>query len=319
MDFNGNNQSLNHLINVRRRPATARAAQDVLNEQRLNRIQAILATRPHFSALKFSLPATNNITPVTQNTPDFRHDLIVTGAITNSNRPFEIERRNSKRPMIYIEADDYSTRFNLNEFAGEVVPSGGYNGIFYFPHPFVIGEGRFETFKVYKLDADPAEIAWLALVGMRVFADDYAEAQLTAQQAERVRAAIISRETPQTHYAKIAIEFDAGGKASFKTPKFEEPHILRGIKSTFNESLIRFGIEGEARLTSNPDEEGLGDYVPIWAVTAQTDSKRELYSWQQRGLFIDSNKRIFGELINTLDEGATTDNNGEITLILETM
>lgn len=319
MDFNANNQSLNHLINIRRRPATARAAQDELNQQRLNRIQAILATRPHFSALKFTLPLAASISPITQNTPDFRHDFIVTGAITNSKRPFEIERRNSRRPRIYIESNDYETRFNLNEYAGEVVPSGGYNGVFYFPHPLVIGEGKFETFKVYKLDGSPKEFAWLALVGLRVFADTYAEAQLSPQQNERVRAAIISREAPETHHAKIKIDFDADGKATFKTPKFEEPHILRGIKSTFNDSLIRFGLEGEARLTSNPDENGLGDFVPIWSVTAQPDNPRELYAWQQRGLFIDSNKRLYGELINTLDEGATTDEDGEITLILETM
>jgi hypothetical protein len=318
MDFNGNTHTLNHLIGVRRRPQTARSEQDKFDQQRFNRILAVLATRPHICALRFALPAAASVTPISVNTPTLRHDLIITGAMTNSTRPFEFEKRNQARQQIYIEASDFATRFNLDDYAGQVVPEGGFNGVFYYPHPFVIGEGTFETFKVYKVDADPAEIAWLVFNGLRVFPENYAEAQLSAQQAERIKAAILDREAPRTHYAKVKIDFDGAGKASFKTPKFEEPHILRGVKTTLNQSLIKFHIEGEADLTSNPDENGLGGYVPLWSFAAQEGNKRELYGWQQRGLFIDSNKRIYGDLINTLD-GAATDADGELTLILETM
>src|SRR5690242_3220355 len=103
MNWNGQRESLDHLIRRRLNPGTADKLQADYNAKRRSRIESALATRPYFVPLSFSLNAAGQVSPYRSMTPQLPFDLIVTGIKTDTgNRDVVVRRTEDEKPIVYV-------------------------------------------------------------------------------------------------------------------------------------------------------------------------------------------------------------------------
>lgn len=320
MNWNGQRETLDHLIRNRVNPAKARANQDEFNAKRRSRIDSALHTRPFFVPLTFNMNAAGQVAPYRDVTPQLNFDFIVTGMITDvRTRDIIIRRTEDEKPLVYV-GESTNLYLRSDDLAGLTATNGsGQVGIFYLPKPLMLYRGGRLQLEMYKTDttADPEE-ANIVLVGVRVYRKEVGEMAIDDLERERIDFLMKAREAPRIVVIKQPVTFSsaiAGGIAeNLLTPEVPEPLLVLGLRTTLRQSLIQgLRLEGEPNW--------MPEATPIWAVAGEDELGHENYAWFSRPIFLRSKQGIFIERItNSIDGTKIDDQTGNtLTWICETV
>ena len=301
MNWNGQRDTLDHLIRNRIEPERARKSQDEFNSKRRSRIESALHTRPFFVPLEFTMNAAGQVVPYRATTPQLAFDYIITGIKTDSRtREIVIRRTEDERPVAYV-GEETNLYLRLDDVAGLTATNGsGQVGTFYLPKPIMLYRGGRITVEMFKTDTTAAaEEANIVLVGVRVFRREVGELALDKVERERIDFLMKAREAPRTVFLKQAVEFDspyAGGVCgNLQTPEVPEPMMLLGVRTNLRQSLI----EG-VRLEGEPN--WMPSAVPIWGFAGEDEMVHENYQWFSRPIYLRSKQAIqIDRITNTID------------------
>lgn len=320
MNWNGQRQSLEHLISLATNPARQASLQADHDAKRRSRIQSALSTRPIFLPLQFSMTAAAQTAPYRDLTPSLAYDVIITGFKTDTpSRQISIRRTENDRSLVRI-GDDLNLFLTGSDVAGGTAGiSPGQNGTFYLPSPLVVPKGTRVTVEMYKQDAtaDP-EVANLVLVGVRVLNPAYADVLLDDAEKALIDHCIRLAPTSTTLFLKQSVAFDVAGVGGVAEnllgPRVEVPLLIRGMRTTLANSLIELNINGEPSWTPRP--------TPIWAVATEDDQRNDAYQWFSKPIYLKSDNQI--EIVRVTNGGVdnlTFDNQtgNTITWVCETV
>lgn len=319
MNWNGQRQTLEHLISLLLDPDRSASIQRDFNAKRRARVESALNARPLFIPLLFSMNAAGQISPYRDTTPSLSYPVIITGIKSDSKRKIVIRRTEDEKPITYI-GEETNLFLTADEIAGQTVDAGGgQQGTFYFPEPIILPAGNRLTIEMYKDDTTPdPENANITLIGIRVFNREYASLLLDAAERNRIDSILQMREVPRVVFLKVRVNFDsalAGGEArNIYTPQVEEPLLVRGIRTTLRHSLISLKVQGEPTWTVSP--------TPIWAVAGEDDLGHENYQWFSKPVFLHSKNQIEIErIVNAISGSSPLDpqNDNTITFICQTV
>lgn len=320
MNWNGQRETLDHLIKNRIFPEKARANQDEFNAKRRSRIESALNTRPFFIPLEFNMLAAGQVSPYRAITPQLNFDFIITGFKTDSNnRDILIRRTEDERPLVYT-GDQTNVYLRTDDIAGlAATVGGGQIGTFYLPKPLMLYRGQRLTVEMFKTDTTPAaEEANIVLVGIRVFRREVGEIVLDKTERERIDFLMQAREAPSIRFLKQTVSFSSGVAGGIDdnllTPEVPEPLLVLGVRTTLRQSLIQgLRLEGEPNWMPSA--------TPVWAVMAEDELVHDNYQWFSRPIYLRSKQGIEIERITNSIDGSNIDSQtGEtITWICETV
>lgn len=316
MDFNNNHRWVDHLINARRFPEKAAAAQADLNRYRRARIETAAATRPIYLSLFYDLPGEELISPISQTTPDLRYDCVITGVIasTTQNRRIIFKKAESELPFVILEQQATNLRLTLEDLAGNS-DATNQQRIFYFPTPLDLRAGERLSIEIF--DTNEAEELQIVFVGYRVLPPG--SNTVNPEQQALITRYLQFRRTPEIRLLTQRIIFDAD-QPNAKTglifsPQAAEPLLIRGCRSSLNVSTIRLRIEGEPEWSPAA--------FPIFALATQTGVGQQNYEYFERPIFLPAKTAIEMELTNSVDSSGIFDNSlevsREITWLCETV
>ncbi len=319
MNWNGQRQTLDHLISLLQDPQKTRALQADFDSKRRSRIQSALNTRPLFIPLSFEMNAAGQVSPYRDTTQSLSYPVVITGIKADSQtREIVLRRTEDEKPIVYV-GEELNLHLRLDEIAGQGATNGGGQlGVFYLPQPIILPAGNRLSVEMYKTDttADPEE-ANIVLVGVRVLNKEYGSLLLDPAEREFIDSIIRMRPVPRTVFLKQAVSFDsasAGGEArNLYTPEVEEPLLIRGIRTTLRQSLITIRVQGEPDWTLEP--------TPIWGVAAEDELVHDNYQWFSKPVYLHSNNSIeVPRIVNSIDGTSVDAQTGNsITWICETV
>lgn len=319
MNWNGQRRFLDAAIKKRLDPANAAVIQSELNTYRRNRINDALTVRPVYLPLVFNMDAAGRTSPYRDVTPSLDYDVIITGIQSDVQARGIILKQTESDISLLRTGDELNLNLRVDDISGiSVAVGGGQSGPFYLPSPLIIPKRTRVSVEMFKPDttANP-EVAHVVLIAVRVFSREYADYALAGGEIDRINNYIAAREVPTVRLLKQSVNFDAagvGGQAvNLYTPRVEEPLLLRGVRTTLEQSSIEFGISGEPSFTVEP--------TPIWAVAAEPDTGHENYHWFSKPIFLKSGQTIeTRRVVNGID-GSTFDaqTGNTITWICETV
>lgn len=300
MNWNGQRQTLDHLISLLQFPERKQSLQTDFNAKRRARVTAALTTRPLFIPLQYTMTAAAQVSPYRSTTPSLSYPAIITGIKADTQtRSIVIRRTEDEKPIVYV-GEELNLFLRLDEVAGQGATNGGGQlGVFYFPEPIILPAGNRLTIEMYKTDVTAdVEVANIVLVGMRVLNPAYAAELLDPAEKQFIESTLQMREIPRTIFLKQAITFDsavAGGLATdLYTPEVEEPLLLRGIRTTLRQSTISLRVQGEPDWT-------IGQ-VPIWGLAAEDELVHDNYQWFSKPVFLHSKNQIeISRVVNSID------------------
>ena len=319
MNWNGQRETLDHLIRRRLNPGRADSLQADFDAKRRSRIESALTTRPFFVPLSFEMNAGGQVSPYRDTTPQLAYDFIITGIKTDTQtRDIVIRRTEDDKPVVYV-GDQLNLFLRLDEIAGLTATSGGGQlGTFYLPQPILLPRGARMTVEMYKTDTTAAaEVANIVLIGIRVFNQDYANLLMKDGERQRIDFLIKARECPRVVFLKQAVSFDSavvGGEArNLVTPEVDEPLLVRGMRTTLRQSAIELRVEGEPLWTSSA--------VPIWGIAAEDELVHDNYQWFSKPVFLRARSSIVIDRITNGYDGTNIDDQtgNSITWICETV
>lgn len=282
MDFNGQKRWLDHAIDNRFDPATAAQTQKELNAYRRKRVLDALKTRPMLLPLEFNMNAAGQVSPYRDTTPRLDYDVLVTGVKSdNQTRDIIISNTATGSSLTRI-GDESSLYLRADEIAGQIPGNGGQTGICYLTTPLLIQAGNRVTVEMFKTDTTAdAEDANIVLIGVRVYPRMFGSAVADGDR-ELIDQAIRLREIPQPRFAKVTFDFDSavqGGEArNINTPTFEEPILVRGVRTSLRYSLIEIGVRGEPTWTH--------EATPCWAIAGEDEGGHENYIWFSKPVYL---------------------------------
>ena len=319
MNWNGQRETLDHLIRRRLNPGRADSLQADFDAKRRSRIESALTTRPFFIPLSFEMNPGGQVSPYRDTTPQLAYDFIITGIKTDTQtRDIVIRRTEDDKPVVYV-GDQLNLFLRLDEIAGLTATSGGGQlGTFYLPQPILLPRGARLTVEMYKTDTTAAaEVANIVLIGIRVFNQDYANLLMRDGERQRIDFLIKARECPRVVFLKQAVSFDSavvGGEArNLVTPEVDEPLLVRGMRTTLRQSAIELRVEGEPLWTSEP--------TPIWGIAAEDELVHDNYQWFSKPVFLRARSSIVIDRITNGYDGTNIDDQtgNSITWICETV
>jgi hypothetical protein len=320
MNWNGQRETLDHLIRNRIQPERARANQSEFNSKRRSRIESALHTRPFHIPLTFNMAAAGQVVPYRDTTPPLNFDFIITGIKSDSQtRELVIRRTEDEKPIAYV-GEETNLHLRADDIAGLTATNGGGQvGTFYLPKPIMLYRSGRLTVEIFKTDTTAAaEEVNIVLIGVRVFKKEVGELALEKIERERIDFLMQSREAPRTIFLKQAVEFSsavAGGTCqNLLTPEVPEPLLVLGVRTNLRQSLIQgLRIEGEPNWMS--------DATPIWGVMGEDELMHENYQWFSRPVFLRSKQAIEIERITNSIDGTNLDSQTDnfITWICETV
>lgn len=319
MNWNGQRRFLDAAIKRRLDPASAAAIQSEINAHRRNRINDALAVRPVYLPLRFDMEAAGRTSPYRDVTPSLDYDVIITGIQSDAQTREIIVKKTEADTSLLRTGDNLNLNLRVDDISGlSVAVGGGQLGPFYFPTPLILPRRTRLSVEMFKTDttADP-ETAFVVLIGCRVYSASYANNALGGGEIDRINRFIAAREIPEIRLLKQVINFDVAGVGgevrNLYTPRVEEPLLLRGMRTTLEQSAIEFGVTGEPFFTVEP--------TPIWSVAAEDSTGHENYHWFSKPIFLRSGQTIeTRRVVNGLD-GVNFDvqNGNTITWIAETV
>lgn len=301
MNWNGQRESLDHLIKTRIEPDKARDLKADFAAKRRAYVMSSLCTRPFFIPLEFQMNLAGQVAPYRATTPQLSFDFIITGIKADTQtRDIVVRRTEDEKPLAYV-GEDLNLFLRLDEIAGQGATNGGGQlGVFYLPEPIPLIRGGRLTMEMFKTDTTAgAEEANVVLIGLRVFEKPYGELLLSDSERQSIDFIINARESRRTVFLKQAVSFDsavAGGEArDLSTPEVEEPLLVVGMRTTLRQSLIEgLRIEGEPNWTINR--------VPCWGIAAEDELVNENYQWFSKPVYLRSRGSILiDRIINSID------------------
>jgi hypothetical protein len=93
MNWNGQRETLDHLIRRRLNPGKADSLQADFDAKRRSRIESSLTTRPFFIPLSFAMNPGGRVSPYRDATPQLAYDFIITGIKTDTQTRDIVIRR----------------------------------------------------------------------------------------------------------------------------------------------------------------------------------------------------------------------------------
>lgn len=288
MNYNGNQENLNHLIAISQNPQLAQDLQLAVNKKRLARIEKSFATMPVFIPMTFALDAAGKLSAYSQTTETVNDDILITGIISdNGTRQFSLRRSENQEQFLYVgEAENLF--LTLDEISGQSVEAKkSQEGIFYFTTPFTLYSNQRLKFDIWKTNAVPntVELINVCLVGLRLA---NRKSTLGGLERERVLRGISARPVPEVRFLKQTFNFDsaiAGGRAlEIRTPQADEPLLIRGVRTNFANSTIDIRLENGASWSPKA--------FPIWALGAETDSTNDAFRYFERPIFLPQQSQL---------------------------
>ena len=320
MNWNGQRETLDHLIRNRIYPEKARASQDEFNSKRRSRIESALNTRPFHIPLTFEMNAAGQVTPYRATTPQLAFDFIITGIKSDTQtRELIVRRTEDEKPIVYV-GEETNLYLRADDVAGLTATNGsGQVGTFYLPKPIMLYRGGRLSIEMFKTDTTAAaEEANIVLIGVRVFRREVGELAIDKVEREHIDFLMKAREAPRTIFIKQSVAFDtaaAGGIAdNLLTPEVPEPLLVLGVRTNLRESLVQgLRIEGEPNWMPSA--------TPIWGVMGEDELIHENYQWFSRPIYLRSKQAIEIERITNSIDGTNIDpqTGNFITWICETV
>lgn len=319
MNWNGNRQTLDHLISLLLDPERSASLQRDFNAKRKSRIESALNTRPYTLPLSFDMNAAGQISPYRAETPWTSFPVLITGFKADTKREIVIRRTEDEKPLVYV-GEESNLYLTADEIAGQTVDAGGGQlGTFYFPEPVVLPAGNRLTIDMLKTDTtvDP-ESANIVLIGMRVMNREYGVQLLDSAERSQIDTLLQMRPVPRIVFLKNKVEFDtalANGEArNIFTPQVAEPLLIRGMRTTLRHSRISLKLQGEPTWTASP--------TPIWAFGAEDALIHDNYHWFSKPIYLHSKYQIEIErVVNGLNGASPIDSQtgNTITFICQTV
>lgn len=319
MNWNGQRETVDHLIRSLIEPKKAQSYQAEFNAKRRSRVMSSLHTRPFLVPLTFNMLAAGQVAPYRAVTPPQAFDFIITGIKSDVRRDIIIRRTSDDKPLVYT-GDEQNLYLRTDDISGFSVDSGfGQLGAFYQPQPIFLQRGQRITVEMFKTDATGGtEEGNIVLIGVRVMRKEYGELLMAEGEREAIDFILENRVTPRDVFLKTFVNFDsavAGGiAANIATPQVPEPLLIKGMRTTLRQSLI----EG-LRLEGEPN--WMPSATPIWAVAAEDELGHDNYQWFTKPIYLRANGSIEIERITNSIDGALIDaqNDNTITWICETV
>src|SRR5688572_23155366 len=101
MNWNGQRQTLDHLISLLQFPEKGQSLQTDFNAKRRARVQAALTTRPLFIPLQYEMTAAAQVSPYRQTTPPLSYPLVITGIKADTQtRAIVVRRTEDEKPLV---------------------------------------------------------------------------------------------------------------------------------------------------------------------------------------------------------------------------
>jgi hypothetical protein len=319
MNWNGQRETVDHLIRSLVEPKKAASYQADFNAKRRSRILSALHTRPFFVPLAFNMLAAGQVAPYRAITQQLAFDYIITGIKSDIRRDIVIRRTSDDKPIVYT-GDEANLYLRADDLSGFSADSGfGQMGTFYLPQPIYLQRGHRMTVEMFKTDTTAgAEEGNIALVGIRVLRKEYGELLMAEGEREAVDFYLKNRVTPRAVFLKTYVDFDSAGaggiSANIVTPQVPEPLLIRGVRTTLRQSLI----EG-VRLEGEPN--WMPSATPIWAVAAEDELVHDNYQWFSKPIYLRANGTIEIERVTNSIDGSLIDaqTGNTITWLCETV
>ncbi len=320
MNWNGQRQTLDHLISLAVSPGRQASIQADFDAKRRSRIQSALSTRPLFLPLQFSMTAAAQTSPYRDLTPSLGYDVIITGIKTDTpSRNINIRQTESERSLVRV-GDNINLFLTGDDVAGTTAGlTPGQNGTFYLPSPIRVPQGSRVTVEMYKQDATAgAEVANVVLIGVRVLNPSWGEMLLDPDERLVIDRCLYLSPAPTPLLLKVPVNFDVAGVGgvaeSIMTPRVENPLLVRGMRSNLAWSTVELGVAGEPTWTPRA--------TPIWAVAQEAEQNNDAYMWFSRPVYLKSDNQITVYRVTNggVDNATFDDQNGNtITFICDTV
>lgn len=305
MNWNGNREILNALINNRRTPELSGKLQAEFNAKRRSKVQAAADCRPIFLPLQFDLAAAGQISAYRDMTDSLSHDVIIVGVKADQQtRNIIVRRTEDEKPIVYV-GDKDNLFLRLDEIAGmSATNGGGQIGAFYLPSPILLKANNRITVEVFKTDATAiTEQVNLVFIGLRVFNPAYADLLIDSAERTMIEQILTLREAPRNVFLKTLVEFDsavAGGQArNITTPQVQEPLLIRGVRTTLRHSKMEVRIQGEPNWTVKP--------TPCWAIAGEDEMGHDNYQWFAKPIYLHTGNTIEIPLATNSIDGVNID------------
>ncbi|MDI1240385.1 MAG: hypothetical protein PSX80_00515 [bacterium] len=319
MNWNGQRETVDHLIRSLIEPKKAKSYQADFNSKRRARILSSLHTRPFFVPLEFNMLADGQVAPYRAVTQQLAFDFVITCIKSDNRRDIVVRRTSDDKPLAYV-GDEQNLNLRADDLSGFSVDSGfGQLGTFYLPQPIFLQRGQRMTVEMFKTDTTAGtEEANIVLVGVRVLRKEYGEMLMAEGEREAIDFILENRVAPRTVFLKTFVDFATAGAAGLAqnvvTPQVPEPLLIRGVRTTLRQSLI----EG-LRLEGEPN--WMPSATPIWAVAAEDELGHDNYQWFSKPIFLRANGTIEIERITNSIDAANIDaqTGSTITWICETV
>src|SRR6478672_7923017 len=125
MNWNGQRNAVDHLINKRSDPANAARLQAEFDAKRRAKIQSAVTTRPVFLPLQFTLPLAGQVTGIKDTTESLAYDVVITGIKSDvQTRDIILRRTEDEKPVVYV-GDETNLLLRADDLAGVSATTGG--------------------------------------------------------------------------------------------------------------------------------------------------------------------------------------------------
>jgi hypothetical protein len=299
--------ALNHLIDLERFPGQTASSQAAYDRKRMQDIETSKLSRPHFLPVQIALPGAVQTLPLSAQTEDLNHNVVIFGGISDAEaRKGSFYRRRNEEAFVDA-GEEAGVRLSIDALGGKSVAAAGTPGVQRFVTPFRLIEHDTLTVEVYQ-ETNVADVVSFVFNGIRVFTPQHADGQLSQAERSQVQQAIARYASPQPRFLVAPVTFN-GGKATTQTPKHDEPLLIYGFRSTFTDAMVNFGLSSSDSFSNSS--------FPIWALCAEPNNGQMLFQHLMFPIFVPARQQLYFRLENTID-GTNFATDGQIEMLAAT-
>jgi hypothetical protein len=300
-------EAFNNIADIIFDPTLNRTAQLAYNDQRLAAVKRAVQFRPDFLTVQIPMPAEVQALPATRPTSRVVDNVIISGAITDGeNKKINFKRDRENADRFVASEGGSNAQISLEAIAGNSSESKGVSQIQEF-YPFIMRKNDRLSISVYKPVATQAsDRVTVCFTGNTLISKARVDEFLTPEMLRMILSEIDLRVAPEDRYASCPVKFTGAGAAKTartNTPKFDEPRLITGFRTTVKHAMMNISFKKEGNFAL--------ENFPIWALAAEAGNTTETWRMLKVPIFLEPEQQLFFDLVNSID-GTTYAEDGDI-------
>lgn len=281
--------------------------QAIYNQERLEWAKRGARFRPDFLTAQIPMPPEVSEIPATGKTSFVIDDTVIFGAISDGEDKKINYKRDREGAIKFVESEGGSNaQISIEAITGKSLESKGVSRIQEF-FPFQLQRNDRLAVTVFKpVATQTTDVVTVCFAGITQLSQARVDEKLTPEVLRMLLAEIDLRSSPSMRHATSPVEFKGTGdvkKATTQTPKFDEPRLLTGIRTTFKHAMLNCYLKKQGEFAADP--------FPIWAIAAEAGNATENFRRLKEPLLLLPEEQLFFDLTNTID-GTTFADDGEL-------